>query len=545
MIHVDFVYQPMRNEYGNVSGIFVLGSDVTARHQAHEALRSSEETLRMARDAAQLGIHIYDIPSDVIEWDSRVRALWGVDADEKINYAEFKSGLHADDLAATTAAVQRALDPAGDGRYSAEYRVRHRQDGTLRWVRATGQTFFAGGQPQRLVGTTLDISEHKNAETSKNLFLATLGHELRNPLAALRNATALADALPADEDRRQWAQNVVKRQIAHMTRLVDDLVDVARIAYGRIELQKQPVLLSDLVQQALDVVKPALEQSGHRLTVSQPAEPVPLHVDPVRLTQVLSNVLLNAVKYSAAGSAIHFTAERSAAGGELLIRIEDQGIGLAAHELESVFDLFSQAGSGRDQARGGMGIGLSLARTLVNLHEGHIQARSAGYGLGAEFTIALPLPAHAMPPAPPAPAEPAEPTRHPVDGCRVLVVDDNEDAARTLALLMELEGAQVGLAFNGTDALARADALRPEILLLDIGLPDMSGHELCRQIRKRPWGARAIIVAQTGWGQEADRQRSHDAGFDEHIVKPVQVEALARVLGTVQALRRSAAASGA
>ncbi len=544
---VDFVYQPIRDEHGQVTGIFVMGNDVTAPHAAQEALRRSEESLRIACDAAELGFHAFDITSGAIEWDARVRALWGAGADETITFDVFEAGVHPDDVVAMTAAVQLSMDPAGNGRYEATYRVVHRHDGHTRWVRATGQTFFGEGRPLRLVGTVQDISAHKNAEAAKNQFLATLGHELRNPLAALRNAAALAEAVPADEDRRQWAQHVIKRQIAHMTRLVDDLVDVARIAYGRIELQPQPVLLTDVVQQALDVVRPALDQSGHRLALSLPSEPVQLHADPVRMAQVLANVLGNAVKYSAAGTDIELRAERSTAGGELLLRIKDQGIGLAASELEAVFQLFTQAEGGREQAQGGMGIGLSLARTLVQLHGGRIHARSEGHGRGAEFIIVLPLPAQPLPPPLPAPAPlpPAgQAARHPVDGCRVLVVDDNEDAARTLALLLEMEGAQVGLAFNGSDALARADALRPEILLLDIGLPDMSGHELCRQIRQRPWGARAIIVAQTGWGQEEDRQRSYDAGFDEHVVKPVQLEALARVLSTVRKLRAAARSSG-
>jgi PAS domain S-box-containing protein len=394
---------------------------------------------------------------------------------------------------------------------------------------------FAGG----VCVFTTDITELKQAQQErerlhdalreadrrKDEFLAMLAHELRNPLAPILHAVQILRRLEPATPEQAWCEEVIERQTAHLTRLVDDLLDISRITQGKVTLQREPVELAAIVGRAVETVRPFLEGRRHELVVDLPREPVVLEGDLVRLAQVLSNLLHNAGKYTPDGGRIELSAERR--NGEALLRLRDNGIGIPAAKLPRVFDLFMQVDRSLSRSEGGLGVGLTLVRSLVEMHGGSIEAWSDGPGLGTEMTIRLP--ARIEPPAA-AEALPAEPDQAPApDRRRILVVDDNQDSAESLALLLEIYGHEVQVAFTGPAALDRARTFLPDVVLLDIGLPGMDGYEVARQLRAERDGCR--LVALTGYGQDEDRRRSREAGFDHHLIKPVDLEALVRVLG--------------
>ena len=432
--------------------------------------------------------------------------------------------------------IGRPADPPPGDRFTTAYRVRHK-DG--RWLhvedRAVLQRDAAGG-PGRLVGCTVDVTDRKLAEAElrdqdrrKDEFLATLAHELRNPLAPISNATQFLLAKgPADPELRR-ARELIDRQVRVMAWLLDDLLDVSRITRGKLELRKERVELAAVVAAAVETSRPLIDAGGHALTVELPAEGVPLDADPVRLAQVFANLLNNAAKYTDRGGRLRLTAERAADG--VAVAVSDDGIGLAADMLPRLFEIFAQAEPARERAQGGLGIGLSLVRGLVELHGGTIAAHSDGPGRGSTFTVRLPVavPAPAAGPAAAAP-EPAAAAK-----ARVLIADDLRDSADSLALLLRLMGHEVRTAYDGEEAVAAAAAFRPDVALLDLGMPKATGYEACRRIRQHPWGRRACLVALTGWGQGEDRRRTAAAGFDHHLVKPVDPAALEKLLAAAAA----------
>ncbi len=362
------------------------------------------------------------------------------------------------------------------------------------------------------------------ADRRKDEFLAVLGHELRNPLAPIRTAVQLLGLPEAPEPDRQWARQVIARQVGQLTRLVDDLLDVSRISQGKVQLRRGPVELAEVVGRAVETSRPLLEARKHRLTKLLPAEPVWVEADQARLTQVIANLLNNAAKYTAEGGHVWLTAERR--GAEAVIRVRDDGIGMAPEVLPHVFDLFAQADEAVDRAEGGLGIGLTLVKRLVELHGGTVEANSAGPGSGSEFVVRLP----AGQPPPPTPAETAPGQAAAPPGRRILVVDDNQDTAQTLALLLQLQGHETRAAYDGAAALETARGFRPDVVLLDLGLPRMDGYEVARRLRSQPGAAPLFLVALTGWGQAEDRRRTREAGFDCHLVKPVDAAELQNLL---------------
>ncbi len=383
--------------------------------------------------------------------------------------------------------------------------------------------------------------ELARADRQKNEFLAMLAHELRNPLAPIANALSVlrlrqdAEApTPLDPDL-DWALSVMGRQVAHMTRLVEDLLDLARITRGKIVLRRQPVELAGLVAQAVESVQPLLTAKRHALSVTLPPETLVLQADPARIEQVLCNLLNNAAKYTSEGGRIELTAEvesrpEATAPARVLIRVADNGIGIAPEVLPNVFELFHQAEGSLDRAQGGLGIGLTLVRTLVELHGGSVEARSAGEGRGSEFLVRLPV-AEVLCKA----SEPT-PKRDRVDAIttpttkRVLVVDDLADSAESLARLLRRWGHEVHIAHDGPSALLAATRTAPEVVLLDIGLPGMDGYEVARRLRDDPARHGIVLVALTGYGQSSDRRHARAAGFDQHLVKPVDVALLRSLL---------------
>jgi len=355
-------------------------------------------------------------------------------------------------------------------------------------------------------------AEAEAANRTKDEFLAMLAHELRNPLAPLRNVLQLLRRTCPDGPQETQLLDVGERQVRHMARLLEDLLDVSRVSRGKIELKKERVDVAGMVARVTDTVRQSMAAVGHDFQVHPPAEPIWLEVDPIRMEQLLINLLHNAVKYTPRGGRIDFSAawEQEAA----VFRVRDNGIGIAPEMLPRVFDLFTQAERTLDRSQGGLGIGLTLVKKLVELHGGTVQAASAGPGQGSEFTVRLPgTRGQLLVAAAERPASAAFAVR------RVLVVDDNQDALHSLALLLQLEGHQVETAADGPTAIAAAQAHLPEVVFLDIGLPGMDGYEVARRLRQLPGAEEILLVALTGYGQEEDRRRSFQCGFNEHLVK--------------------------
>jgi signal transduction histidine kinase/CheY-like chemotaxis protein len=355
----------------------------------------------------------------------------------------------------------------------------------------------------------------------KDEFLATLAHELRNPLAPIRQAAQITSTANADESQKAWAHDVITRQVQNMSLLLEDLLDISRITRGTLELRKRHATLAHIIESAVETARPAIDAKRHRLDVVLPAENLELDVDPLRLSQVLSNLLTNAAKYTDPEGKVHLHA--ATRDGEVVIRVSDDGIGIAADALPRIFTMFSQVASSR--SGGGLGIGLALSRGLVEMHGGQLTAQSAGLGHGSEFIVRLPL--H---PAPDVPRDvqkpqPANPRRR-----RVLVADDNRDAGESLAMLLRLDGHEVQLAFDGPEALDLFDRMKPEIAILDIGMPGLTGYEVAQRIRARKSARDVVLIAVTGWGQEADKARAAESGFDHHFTKPLEPDALTALL---------------
>ncbi|MGH8139017.1 MAG: response regulator [Steroidobacteraceae bacterium] len=379
----------------------------------------------------------------------------------------------------------------------------------------------------------------KEADRQKDEFLAMLAHELRNPLAPILNAVQLMRTRPVADSQLAWSRDLIGRQLAHLTRLVDDLLDVSRITRGKINLAREPVELATLISRAVETVHPLILELDHQLSLDLPDTPVRLYGDPLRLTQALGNVLGNAAKYTERGGRLRLAARQT--GTDVEIRISDSGIGIPAALLPMIFDMFTQLNHTSGRPQSGLGIGLALVRKLLEMHGGTITAYSDGDGLGSEFVIHLPILVDSADAAVSSSAAAAaqsagEATAVSADEApqirrRILVADDNSDALESLATLLELGGHEVFSAANGALALESAERHLPEVALLDIGMPKLDGYEVARRIRAQPWGRRITLVALTGWGQDSDRRRSGEAGFDSHLVKPLDLEKLTELLG--------------
>ncbi|MFO1502796.1 MAG: response regulator [Steroidobacteraceae bacterium] len=376
---------------------------------------------------------------------------------------------------------------------------------------------------------SLQATNHalKEADRRKDEFLAILAHELRNPLAALAAATRLMQRQPQKAEVSAMACNAVQRQVAHMARLLDDLLDVSRISHGRMQLQLQQVEVGEVLRSAVDMVRPQLDAKHQSLDVTNPAAPVHVMGDALRLVQIVANLLNNSVKYTPVGGRIELAMQ--ADDDEVHIAVRDDGIGIAPAMLEQVFDMFSQAGRSSSEAQGGLGIGLALVKGLVRLHRGHVSAHSDGEGRGSEFRITLPRVAAGALPV----ADAQESGSAQFKPLRILIADDNVDSAMSWSLLIEDGGHRVVTAYDGMEALRMAEEFRPQVVLLDIGMPRLDGYEVARRMRTTDWGRQALLVAITGWGQARDRALAQEAGFDEHFTKPLDPAQLERTLRRV------------
>lgn len=364
--------------------------------------------------------------------------------------------------------------------------------------------------------------ELRDADRRKDEFLAMLAHELRNPLAPIRNGLAILQMAGGDRAAVRRTHGMMSRQVDHLGRLVDDLLDVSRITRGKVELRLEAVDLNTVLARAAEAARPLIDARRHRLVVTRPGRPVMVSADPTRLTQVVGNLLTNAAKYSDEVGRIDLTLEEN---GAAVIRVRDTGLGIPAEMLPRVFDLFTQVGRTLDRADGGLGIGLTLVKSLVELHGGTVSAASEGPGKGSEFTVRLPKLAQGAGNGQAEPTAAAAATAR-----RILIVDDNPDAGDSLATLLEMTGHRVEVARSGPQGLEVAARLKPEVAVLDLGLPGMSGYELAERMRAEPFGRDMILVALTGYGQEEDRRRTHEAGFNHHLTKPADLAALAAIL---------------
>ena len=368
----------------------------------------------------------------------------------------------------------------------------------------------------------------READRRKDEFLATLAHELRNPLAPIRHAVKLLELPNVDERQRQWGRDIIARQVQRMALLLDDLLEVSRITRGRLELKQSHVDLPSLVAAAVETARPLIESKQHKLEIQLPPEPVELDVDPLRISQALSNLLTNAAKYTDVGGRITLTAMLDPARC-VVISVADTGIGLTPQNIPKLFEMFSQVESPVDRAEGGLGIGLALVKGLVELHGGSVEAYSGGLGHGSRFTIRLPA-ATVSRRQPGDPASATEQAPLPRHRSRILLADDNRDAVDSLAMVLKMAGYEAYPTHSGMEALEVGARVHPEVFILDIGMPELSGYELASRIRQEPWGRDALLIALTGWGQQEDKERSRCAGFDHHLTKPVDPDQLDRLL---------------
>lgn len=367
----------------------------------------------------------------------------------------------------------------------------------------------------------------READRRKDEFLATLAHELRNPLAPIRNALQIL-RMADDRELAERTREMIDRQVGNMVRLVDDLLEVSRITSGKVVLQKHRLDLRAVVESAVETSRPLIEAAEHILSIDLPSEPVPVEADLTRLAQVVANLLNNAAKYTPPRGRVGVTVEREA--GKALVRVQDTGLGIPPEMLDRVFDLFTQVDRHLERSQGGLGIGLALVRKLTELHGGTVEVQSEGMGRGTQFTLRLPLAGNGHSVSPVLPVVPTPSNLPRTTARRVLVVDDNVDAATSLATVLELIGYQVWVVHDGLAAVAATEEFRPDVVLMDIGMPKLNGYDACRRIREQPWGRDAVLVAVTGWGQDEDRRRTTEAGFDHHLTKPVSSESVTDIL---------------
>jgi len=503
--------------------------DVTDRHLAEARLRDSEARFRTMADGSPVIIWAMDRYGAIEFVNKAFREFFGV-TPERVRHDAWRGLLHPDDAARYMNAYQDAVEKRTQ--FRAQARVRS-ASGEWRWIDSSATPRIGpNGQFLGYVGVSPDVTALvdaqdalRQADQRKDQFLATLAHELRNPLAPIRVAAEML-TLTLDDEQLSWSREVIRRQVQHMARLLDDLLDVARITRGKLQLQKQPIDLGTVVDTAVEAVRPLIKARAHGLTVELPPELPTLDADPVRLAQVLSNLLTNAAKYT--DSPGRLTLAARVAGAMLRISVKDNGIGISPSALAHIFEMFSQGQDAGGRAEGGLGIGLALVKGIVDLHGGTIEAFSDGPGFGSEFVVTLPC--HA-----PGTTRPTEPLAAPeplgtIVARRILIADDNVDAADTLAVLLRLAGHEVRTAHSGQAALTLANNFQPEIALLDIGMPDVDGYEVAKRMRETAWGQRVRLVALTGWGQEDDKRRARAAGFDHHVTKPVDPRDLDELL---------------
>ncbi len=536
LIHVSITVSPIRNESGKVVGASKIARDISDRMRAETELHQSEERYRALAEASATVVWRTDPKGEVVFASDDWNKITGQSDSEKTGWGWLQA-IHPDDHAKTISLWTESIK--SQTLHENQFRVRTR-DGTYRWFSVRGVPVFnLDGSVREWVGANTDFHDRKVAEDAlrrlaadlsdmdrrKDEFLATLAHELRNPLAPIKSGLQVLQLSDISDEEANETRDMMDRQLGQLVRLVDDLMDVSRIVTGKIELQMKSVLLSDVLNSAIETSRSLIDQMNHQLSVSLPGKPIRLEADFTRLSQVFLNLLNNAAKYSEPNGKI--TVDANQDGNDIVISIRDSGIGISSEHLPLIFDMFTQADQSLEKSRGGLGIGLSLARRLVEMHGGTVEAKSAGAGSGSEFVVRVP--ARSTQPTVASVSTPEQESKTDAS-FRILIVDDNRDSVTTLTMLLRRLGHQTRAAFDGEEAVAAAREFQPQVVLLDIGLPKLNGYEVCRWIRAQNQTEAVTIIAQTGWGQEETRQKTSEAGFDYHMVKPLDPNALRKIL---------------
>jgi PAS domain S-box-containing protein len=525
---------PMIDDAGHITEWIGMASDITARKQAAERFakqrRLYEAILTNTPDLA----YIWNLEHRFIYANEGLLRMWGKSWDEAIGknclelgYEPWHAAMHdreIEQVKSTKLPVRGEVPFTGTfGRRIYDYLL--------------VPVFGANGEVEAVAGTTRDVTNYKQMESSlveadrrKDEFLATLAHELRNPLAPIRNAVHLLKVYDSRDETVRHARGLIDRQLQHLMRLVDDLLEVSRITLGQVNLRTGTLQLRTVLDDAIETISPGVAERHQLLLVDVPDEPLPVRGDATRLSQVFQNLLDNAVKYTPHGGELSLRAARRGDHVEIVVR--DNGIGIPAEVQARIFDLFTRVHPSDSIKSSGLGIGLALSRQLVKLHDGQLEVRSEGPGTGSEFVVTLPLAQELEEPVPVAAAPQPELAAEPAAPRRVLVVDDNRDAAESLAMILSLSGTQVSVALSGPQALEQLRSFQPDIVLTDIGMPGMDGYEVARRIRAEPGSGDLMLIALTGWGQAEDRERAMREGFDEHLTKPVDPEELEKLLAS-------------
>jgi PAS domain S-box-containing protein len=525
-LDISLTISPLRDAEGRIVGASKIARDVTERKRAEEALRASEQRFRTLTAHAPVGIFLTDRGGNCLFVNECWCQISGLSPEEALGQG-WTRAIHPDDQERVFQEWRAAVE-AGEV-FASEYRFRTPQ-GKVTWVQGNAIGIRdEAGQVSEYMGTLMDVTERRatvealrEADRRKDEFLAILAHELRNPLAPLRNGLQVMRLASTDLQIIAKARDMMERQLSHMVRLIDDLLDVSRISRNKMELRRSRVLLADVVGSAVETARPALDAAGHELTVSLPPEPILLDADLTRLAQVFGNLLNNSSKYTERGGHIWLTAVRE--GDQVVVSVRDTGIGIPASDLPNIFGMFSQVDRSIERSTGGLGIGLALVKGLVEMHGGTAEAASPGQGQGSTFTVRLPVlkDRAEFPAAAPVKERPDSPGSK----RRILVVDDSRDSAASMAMTLQLRGHEVRTAHDGIEAVELAEQFRPQVILMDVGMPRLNGYEATRRIREQLWGRDMTIIVVTGWGHEVDRARSKEAGCDGHLVKPVNLSDL-------------------
>ena len=542
---ISVTVSPVLDRHGRIVGASKTARDVTARKHAEARLQRSEaesagavaklreshDVLALAMRAGRMGTWSRDLVRDQVWWSPELATIFGMSPDDQdFSRLRLFDLVEPEDRERLPNAIQEALAERRD--YVLQFKFRHAATGESRWMEARGKaTYGDDGRPQMLHGLGIDITDQKRAvdalleaDRRKDDFLATLAHELRNPLAPIASGLHILRMASDDHAAAAQARAIMERQVAQMVRLVDDLLDVARITTGKVEMRHEPIDLASAISDAVETASPLIAAGGQVLRVIPPDEPIWVNADRTRLSQVFANLLNNSARYSEPGQSIELAVTRE--GSQAVVRVRDSGVGIHAEMLPRVFEMFRQADRTGGRSRGGLGIGLFIVRRIAEMHGGTVEATSAGLGQGAEFVVRIP--AHEVHEQPA-----TAPTTAAAIGRRILIVDDNADAAESLGVLLAMGGHDTRLAHDGHAALAAAADFRPDVVFLDIGMPNLDGHETARRLREQPGGESMVIVALTGWGQAEDRRRSKEAGFNHHLVKPADPAVVSKLIASL------------
>ncbi|WP_018981515.1 PAS domain S-box protein [Salinimonas chungwhensis] len=528
----DYIFVPVIGDDGNVEAVAGSTRDVTERKEAEELAKKAEARRRLALEASHsFGIWDWDIKTNTFTADERLAELFNITAEQAtqgVAIAEPLKSIHPDDFPRIKKAIDESISHGCP--YDEEYRI-IQQNGSVRWASFRGRVIYDNqGEPSRFPGVGVDVTREREAidalqeaDKRKDEFLATLAHELRNPLAPIRNALAIVQSTQFSREQKDEAFKLVERQVTQMIQLVDDLMDISRITRGKIRLNRKPLDIREVLNTAVETVAPFIEECAHKLSFSYPEETIWVDGDLIRLSQIFSNIINNAAKYTPKEGEIVIVVTQEKHTVQVLVK--DNGAGIPSDKLENIFEMFSQVDNVLERSQGGLGIGLTLVRRLTELHDGTVSVTSDGLDKGTTFSVSLPCipePEYAEMEADAVPDSPEEGSAR----INVLIADDNQDAAITMGWILEAKGCLVKVVENGKDALKAVETFIPDLVLLDIGMPDMNGYDLCVALRQNEALDNAIFVAQTGWGQPSHIKRSKEAGFAHHLVKPLDLNDL-------------------